>query len=37
MNKYTTYDLPGFLRGSALERLKEKFSMVNITILLAWM
>jgi len=25
MNKYTTYDLPGFLRGSALERLKEKF------------
>jgi len=33
MNKYTTYDLPGFLRGSALERLKEKFSMVNITIL----
>ncbi|KAF2200708.1 patatin-domain-containing protein [Delitschia confertaspora ATCC 74209] len=26
MNKYTTYDLPGFLRDSALERLKEKFS-----------
>lgn len=26
MNRYTTYDLPGFLRGSALERLKEKFS-----------
>jgi lysophospholipid hydrolase len=25
MNKFTTYDLPGFLRGSALERLKEKF------------
>jgi len=25
MNKYTTYDLPDFLRGSALERLKEKF------------
>ncbi len=28
MNKYTTYDLPGFLRGSALDRLKEKFSIV---------
>jgi lysophospholipid hydrolase len=26
MNKYTTYDLPGFLRGSPLERLKEKFA-----------
>ncbi|ORY14262.1 neuropathy target esteras-like protein [Clohesyomyces aquaticus] len=26
MNKYTTYDLPGFLRDSALERLKEKFT-----------
>ncbi|KAF2457837.1 lysophospholipase NTE1 [Lineolata rhizophorae] len=26
MNKYTTYDLPGFLRDSALERLKEKFA-----------
>ena len=26
MNKYTTYDLPDFLRDSALERLKEKFS-----------
>lgn len=26
MNEYTTYDLPGFLRGSALERLKEKFT-----------
>ncbi|OBT64184.1 hypothetical protein VE03_06854 [Pseudogymnoascus sp. 23342-1-I1] len=25
MNKYTTYELPNFLRGSALERLKEKF------------
>lgn len=25
MNKFTTYDLPGFLRGSALDRLKEKF------------
>ena len=25
MNKYTTYDLPGFLRGDALDRLKEKF------------
>ncbi|KAI9703513.1 MAG: phosphatidylcholine and lysophosphatidylcholine phospholipase [Bogoriella megaspora] len=25
MNKYTTYDLPGFLRGAALERLKGKF------------
>ncbi|KAF2730823.1 lysophospholipase NTE1 [Polyplosphaeria fusca] len=26
MNKYTTYDLPDFLRDSALERLKEKFA-----------
>ena len=26
MNKYTTYDLPGFLRDAALERLKEKFA-----------
>lgn len=26
MNKYTTYDLPGFLRDSALERLKAKFA-----------
>jgi lysophospholipid hydrolase len=26
MNKYTTYDLPGFLRDSALQRLKEKFT-----------
>ncbi|KAI9660101.1 MAG: phosphatidylcholine and lysophosphatidylcholine phospholipase [Bathelium mastoideum] len=25
MNRYTTYELPGFLRGSALERLKTKF------------
>ncbi|ELR03497.1 phosphatidylcholine and lysophosphatidylcholine phospholipase [Pseudogymnoascus destructans] len=25
MNKYTTYELPNFLRGSALDRLKEKF------------
>jgi lysophospholipid hydrolase len=25
MNKYTTYALPNFLRGDALERLKEKF------------
>ncbi len=25
MNKYTTYELPNFLRGGALERLKEKF------------
>ncbi|KAK4991112.1 phosphatidylcholine and lysophosphatidylcholine phospholipase [Elasticomyces elasticus] len=25
MDRYTTYDLPDFLRGSALERLKEKF------------
>jgi CRP-like cAMP-binding protein len=25
MNKYTTYELPNFLRGEALERLKEKF------------
>ena len=28
MNKYTTYDLPGFLRGGPLDRLKEKFSKV---------
>ncbi|KAF2086568.1 neuropathy target esteras-like protein [Saccharata proteae CBS 121410] len=26
MNKYTTYDLPGILRGAALDRLKEKFA-----------
>lgn len=26
MNKYTTYELPNFLRGNALERLKEKFT-----------
>lgn len=26
MNKYTTYELPNFLRGSALDRLKQKFS-----------
>jgi lysophospholipid hydrolase len=26
MNKFTTYELPNFLRGSALERLKEKFT-----------
>lgn len=26
MNRYTTYDLPDFLRGEALERLKKKFS-----------
>lgn len=26
MNKYTTYDLPGFLRDAPLERLKEKFN-----------
>ncbi|OCK83861.1 lysophospholipase NTE1 [Lepidopterella palustris CBS 459.81] len=26
MNKYTTYNLPGFLRDSALERLKGKFA-----------
>jgi len=25
MNKYTTYELPNFLRGDALDRLKEKF------------
>lgn len=25
MDKYTNYDLPGFLRGDALERLKDKF------------
>lgn len=26
MNRYTTYDLPNHLRGSALERLKSKFT-----------
>ncbi|KAH8802914.1 hypothetical protein F5884DRAFT_490252 [Xylogone sp. PMI_703] len=26
MNKYTTYELPNFLRGDALTRLKEKFT-----------
>lgn len=26
MNKYTNYDLPGFLRDAPLERLKEKFA-----------
>ncbi|KAF1978618.1 lysophospholipase NTE1 [Bimuria novae-zelandiae CBS 107.79] len=26
MNTYTTYDLPGFLRDSALQRLKERFA-----------
>ena len=26
MNKYTTYELPNFLRGDALARLKEKFN-----------
>lgn len=26
MNKYTTHELPNFLRGDALERLKEKFN-----------
>lgn len=26
MNKYTTYELPNFLRGDALGRLKEKFT-----------
>ncbi|RFU35340.1 hypothetical protein B7463_g925, partial [Scytalidium lignicola] len=26
MNKYTTYELPNFLRGDALTRLKEKFA-----------
>ncbi|KAI9820366.1 MAG: phosphatidylcholine and lysophosphatidylcholine phospholipase [Pycnora praestabilis] len=25
MNRYTTYELPNFLRGGALDRLKEKF------------
>lgn len=33
MNKYTTYDLPGFLRGSALERLKDKFAPVSALFL----
>jgi lysophospholipid hydrolase len=26
MNKYTTYDLPGYLRDAPLERLKQKFN-----------
>ncbi|KAK7714450.1 phosphatidylcholine and lysophosphatidylcholine phospholipase [Botryosphaeria dothidea] len=26
MNKYTTYDLPGFLKDAALQRLKDKFA-----------
>ena len=30
MNKYTTYDLPDFLRDSALERLKVKFAKVGL-------
>lgn len=30
INRYTNYDLPGVLRGSALERLKEKFSKVRL-------
>lgn len=29
MNRYTTYDLPSLLRGSALDRLKDKFSKVR--------
>ena len=28
INRYTNYDLPGLLRGSALERLKETFAKV---------
>lgn len=28
MDRYTTYDLPDFLRGAALERLKDKFRKV---------
>jgi lysophospholipid hydrolase len=30
MNKFTTYDLPGPLRGSALTRLKDKFLQVSL-------
>ena len=30
MNKFTTYDLPGPLRGSALTRLKDKFQQVSL-------
>ena len=30
MNRYTNYDLPGLLRGSALERLKDKFFKVGV-------
>jgi lysophospholipid hydrolase len=30
MNKYTTYELPDFLRDSALARLKDKFAVVCV-------
>lgn len=33
MNKYTTYDLPGFLKDAALGRLKEKFAKVRASVL----
>lgn len=32
MNKYTTYDLPGFLRDAALQRLKDKFLKVGLPL-----
>lgn len=35
MNKYTTYDLPGFLRDAALQRLKDKFGKVDTLVPLA--
>ena len=31
MDRYTTYDLPDFLRGSALKRLKDKFLKVSLS------
>lgn len=33
MDRYTSYDLPDFLRGTALERLKDKFRKVFILTL----
>lgn len=35
MDRYTSYDLPDFLRGTALERLKDKFRKVFIPALAA--
>lgn len=34
MDRYTSYDLPDFLRGTALERLKDKFrKVIHLTII----